>query len=297
MNKLLCLIFLLPLLAFAQDSEPVIEQAPGLTNASSSHDDHGTPALTTETTTADYTYINPRQSHWVTSFGFEGIEYELPWEYTGAKDRFREEKRKLYGGRLGFGREFHLGKGFMTATKVESFYMGTLFESAQTADPKVKIEFASTKDAGHIFGLEAVQSISYIFDMKTKNPFMDEWTYLYVEPFIEAGFGRARAYNAKKYSYDTFDASSPSTTYREEYSHRFEDDITNARIGAGVNFTSTTGYFLYLKATQNRYDVSERKSRGYQYPNGGSRTSLKGNIDNVDMDPVMVYAIGGGYKF
>ncbi len=76
---------------------------------------------------------------------------------------------------------------------------------------------------------------------------MDEWTYLTVEPYIEAGAGVASAYNRIAYAYDL-------GTVNEAYRQTMKDNLVNARIGAGINFTSTSGYFLYLRATHNRYD-------------------------------------------
>jgi hypothetical protein len=236
--------------------------------------------------------FNPRANHWLASFAFETMRYELPFErFRGEKEKIAPTKRSLWGGRIGFGREFHLGRGIMTATRLEGYYMGTLFEKARTADPEVSVEIGSVKDVGQILGGDISQSLSYLFDFKAKNPFMEEMTYLFMEPYVEAGIGRARALNQKKYFYDS------AGEVTEAFDQTFVDDLTNFRIGVGVRITSLYGYFLDLKTTMNKYDISERRSRGYVHPDGGSRDSLDRNISNADMDPVMVYSIGGGYKF
>lgn len=233
----------------------------------------------------------PRESHWYATFGFEAMEYDLPFQYVGDKEKYGPEKRQLYGGRLGFGGEIHLGAGFMTSTRIEGYYMGTLFEKAKTADPGLEDEdIATAKDSGQIYGADAVQTLSYLWDIRTRNPFMDTDSYVTIEPFVEAGIGRAQAWNKKDYSYNI-----PTQTV-EEYDQSFKDELTNVKIGGGINITSRKGFFLYLRATQNRYDITKRTTKGYGYPNGGSRTDVDPN-PSTKLDPIMVYSLGGGYKF
>lgn len=236
--------------------------------------------------------FNPRESHWYTTIAFEAMEYQLPFEYTGAKEKFNKEKRALYGGRIGFGGELYLGAGFMTSTRLEGYYMGTLFESAKTADPEIENEdLATIKDVGQIYGGDIVQTLSFMWELKTKNPLMDEMTYLMVEPFVEAGIGRAWAYNQKDYSWDTGGV-------KEEYDQSFTDELTNAKIGGGINFTSRQGFFLTLKVTQNRYDITKRKTKGYYYADGDlSPTPINDSDSNKDLDSIVIYSLGGGYKF
>jgi hypothetical protein len=237
----------------------------------------------------DKTQFNPRASHWYTTFGFEGMEYDLPFKYVGEKERFNAQKRQLYGGRIGFGGEIHLGGGLMTSTRLEGYYMGTLFESAKTAAPELDDEdVALVKDEGQIFGMDAVQTLSYLWDIKTYNPFMDTHSYLTIEPFIEAGIGRASAWNKKDYFYNADTV--------EEYDQSFKDELTNIKFGAGVNFTSNKGMFLYLKATQNRYDITKRTTKGYQYANGQTQAAVDPNA-STKLDAIMIYSLGGGYKF
>lgn len=275
---------------FAQDNdseaqEVKLEDAP--------QDVAATPALVSsaETDLGDERH-KPYASHWLTSFGFETSKYEVPFEFHGEKKNLNPKDQELSGGRLGFGGQIYLGAGFATTSKVEGYYQGTLFTKAINGGPNEKdVEFASTKRTGSLWGIDAVQSLSYIFEMKTRNPFMGEWTYLYVEPFIEAGVGKGFAYNSVDYKYLL-------VTANESYRSATSDEFTNAKIGAGVNFTSTSGFFLFLKITQNRYDVTDRKITGAVRPNlATTETSLKGSSKDVKLDPVTIYALGGGYKF
>lgn len=236
--------------------------------------------------------FNPRKGHWVTTFGFEGLEYEVPLEFIGVKETFKDETRQLYGGRLGFGREFYLGWGFNTTTKLEGFYVGTLFEKATNAGPEQEAEeYAYIKRTGQIYGGEINQSLGMVFDFHTKNPFLDQMTYMTLEPFVFAGFGRARTYNRLSYHYDT--------TIDEDYRATIEDSLNTTSVGGGFNLTSLTGFFLYLKATQYRYNVTKRREHGYSDPDGaGNRVDFNTTTtDDVDVKPTTIYAIGGGYKF
>lgn len=237
--------------------------------------------------------LNHHASHWLVSFGFEGLAYEVPFEFEGERKNFRPNNQELYGGRLGLGRQFYLGKGFVTSTKIEGYYVGTLFEKAVTAAPEEETQtFSFTKKTGQVFGGELVQSLGYMFNLKTKNPFLDEMTYLVVEPFIEAGIGIARAYNRTNYHYDTGPAN-----VQEDYHHRVNDELSSARLGVGLNFTANTGFYFYLKASQQRYDVLSRKEEGKIKQNSGSLAPFERKPNNVNLDPIMVYSFGGGYKF
>lgn len=239
-------------------------------------------------------YINPRASHWVTSFGFEGMVYETPFaqNFTAVEKQNFPQEKDMYGGRIGLGREFYIGAGLMTTSKIEGYYVGTLFSQKLNAGPEEENEvYANFKQTGNVWGFDASQAISFLFDMKTKNPIMEDWSYLTVEPFIEAGIGWAQAYNRVDYNYNL------NPTY-ESYKGTIRDSLLNARIGIGVNFTSRQGYFLYMKATQNRYDITERKIDETFKVNGGSLQDFPTVTDkDAKIDPVTIYAIGGGYKF
>jgi hypothetical protein len=102
-----------------------------------------TPVITTEAPKDDR-YINHRASHWVSTFAFEGMRYELPFDFEGVEKNVRERNENLYGGRLGLGGQLHLGKGFFTTSMVEGFYLGTLFTKSQEAGPQVEGEEAGS---------------------------------------------------------------------------------------------------------------------------------------------------------
>ncbi len=301
MNKLLlALLVLSPLLVYAADSAEFVSedndkkiQVEALAKTPVEEKPIEVPEVKPEqrmvTDALEKRDFTPRESHWYSTFGFEAMEYELPFQYVGQEERFTAEKRQLYGGRIGFGGELHIGAGLMTSTRLEGYYMGTLFESVQSADPGGPDEDVATiKDAGQIFGADAVQTLSYLWDFQAKNPFMDTYSYMTIEPFIEAGIGKAQAFNKKDYNYDT--------SIKEGYDQSFKDDLTNVKLGAGINLTSRQGFFLFLKATQNRYDIAKRTTKGFSKQDGQGQQQV-GSNPSTKLDPIMVYSLGGGYKF
>ncbi len=150
---------------------------------------------------------------------------------------------------------------------LEGFYNGTLFTKSQNAGPDDEDEEAgNVKRTSGFFGIDVSQNLGYIFEFRTKNPFMDEWAYLTFEPFIEAGLGVAKSYNKVRYNYDT---------------------------GTGVN-----GVRENYKRTINRYDVTERKIDTYSKLNGATGSNQPSTTDkDVKIDPVTMFTLGGGYKF
>lgn len=242
----------------------------------------GTPALIEREVKEDKDF-NPRKGHFISGFSFEGMKYDVPFKFEGQKQNFSPKGLELWGGRILIGSEIYLGGGFNTTTKLEGYYLGTLFARAQEYKD---IKFDFRKTTGQVYGIDLSQAIGYLFDMKTKNPILDEWAYLTVEPFIEAGIGKAYAYSRLNYSYQT--------NISESYKHRINDDLVNARIGGGVNFTSNEGYFFFLKATVNKYDILKRKS---EISSSQASLNTSGTEKNVKIDPVTIFAIGGGYKF
>lgn len=232
-----------------------------------------------------------RKSRWVSTFGFENMKYPTVFKFDGRKS-FKENDKELWGARLGFGGEIYLGGGFVTRSMVEGFYMGTLFSrvlNGGTFDSDVKYSY--TKQTGQIYGVDAAQSLGWMFDFKAKNPFMETMSYMTLETFVEAGIGKAYAYNRLNYSYDL-------TPTNEAYKLRVVDDLLNARIGGGFNLTANSGFFLTLKATINRYDITQRKSEGFTRPNGQiAQNPINETDKNAKIDPVVIYHLGGGYKF
>jgi hypothetical protein len=280
MNKLLILLLSLSSLLHAQENS---QGETPITNAD-------TPVMTTEVSQENKPF-DPRQGHWVSTFGFENLKYEIPSEFNGTSKSLSPVEQELWGGRLGFGKEFYLGAGFNTVTKLESYFVGTLFTGKKNlVEDNDDVDLSYIKKTGNVWGIDVVQSIGFLFDMKTKNPFLDEWAHLTVEPFIEGGVGMGWACHKLTYNYDLNSIS-------EAYRTRVCDNLINTRIGGGVNLTSNTGYFLFLKAFFNNYDVTKRKSKTYEMPNGGSVTNVTDSDSNVNIDPVITYSLGGGYKF
>lgn len=254
-----------------------------------------TPVITTEAP-RDNRYINHQKSHWITTFGFEGLKYELPFEFEGERRNVRDRDQELYGGRMGVGGQLYIGGGFFTTSTAEGFYVGTLTKNVQVADPNVEDEEAGTfKRTGGLYGVELAQNLGFMFEFRTKNPFMDEWAYLTIEPFVEAGIGVARAYNAVHYQYDT---GTSATGVQEKYKKRMSDELTNARVGAGFNLTGRTGFFMTAKVSVNRYDITKRKVDSYAQQDDGTITNPDTVTQkDVKIDPITVITIGGGYKF
>ncbi len=251
------------------------------------------PNLQVEAEIEDTKKFNPRKSHWVSTFGFESTKYEVlpdPYVFNGKKD-FSKRNQELWGMRLGFGGEIYLGAGFVTRSMVETYYVGTLFSRVLNGgDEDADIKFAYTKVTGQMLGADASQSLGFMFDFKTRNPFMGTMTYLSIEPYVEAGIGKAYAYNRTNYSYKL-------ATTDEAFKLRVRDDLLNARIGAGINLTSNQGFFLALKATVNRYEITNRKIDGYTQENVSGRTAISDSPKDAKIDPVVIYTLGGGYKF
>ncbi len=254
-----------------------------------------TPVITSEMPTDDR-YLKHRASHWLTTFNFEGMKYELPFNFEGSRRNFRTKDQELYGARLGIGGQLHIGKGLFTTSMLEGFYNGTLFTKSQNAGPDDEDEEAgNVKRTSGFFGIDVSQNLGYIFEFRTKNPFMDEWAYLTFEPFIEAGLGVAKSYNKVRYNYDT---GTGVNGVRENYKRTIRDDLTNARIGAGFNLTGRSGFFMQARVTINRYDVTERKIDTYSKLNGATGSNQPSTTDkDVKIDPVTMFTLGGGYKF
>lgn len=256
-----------------------------------------TPSLVTETEVDTNKRFNARSNHFLWGFGFEQTKYNVvpkTFEFDGRKD-FKNEDIELWGGRLGVGGELYLGLGFITRSMIEGYYAGTLFSRILNGGAEAEdVEFAYTKRTAQIVGVDASQSFGWMFDLKTKNPFMDEWAHLTIETFLEAGVGKAWAYNRTNYSYDTGTAP---TAARESYKLTVRDDILNARFGGGFHMASSQGFFLNLKAIINTYDITQRNSKGFIQENGNASTPINDKDKNAKIEPTLTYTLGGGYKF
>lgn len=239
--------------------------------------------------------FNHRKSHWIGSFNFETVKYNIPLAFDGASEEFKEKDRDLYGGRLGFGREFYLGAGFLFQGRVDGYYMGTLFEGIETADPEFPgTEVSNEKDVGSYYGADAIAHLGWMFDYKTRNPFLGDMAYLAMELFVEAGIGKGKSYQRKEYN---FDAASV-----DQYDFIMEDEFTTNSISGGINILSTSsGFYLTLRATQVNISLDKRDIREKKLEGGASGSSagsfVKRTDNSADIDPVTIFALGGGYKF
>jgi hypothetical protein len=221
------------------------------------------------------------------------MKYNLPFvQFTGDRKHIGERDQELYGARLGFGGQIYLGKGFFTTSMLSVFYNGTLFTKNQEAGPQVDgQQVGSIHRTSGFSGGDIAQQLGYMFEFKTKNPFMDEWARLTFEPFIEAGLGMGSSYNKVNYSYD-------SGVVNEKYKYTIEDKVTYAKAGGGFNMTAGNGFFFQVKAMVNTMDITERKTQGFTRKTTGAATIFAPTTDkNAKMDPVTVFTLGGGYKF
>lgn len=253
-----------------------------------------TPTLTTREMKPDRDFT-PYASHWIATFGFENMKYPTAYNFKGLRKEFKEDgEQDLWGGRLGFGGQLYLGAGLATTTRLEGYFLGSAFSKSKTAEPDANVVYAESQTTGQIFGGDIVQALSFMWDFKTKNPIMGTYHRLTLEPFVEVGVGVAQAFNRAKYRYQT--GAGSGTTVNESYYRTNEDALSNARIGAGFNITSTTGFFFFAKYTQSRFDITKRRTEGNETLVGVRTDYPKTEVD-AKIDPVSVIAIGGGYKF
>jgi hypothetical protein len=236
-----------------------------------------------------------REGHWLGTFAFEGMGYPLPFDFkeaTKPKYRFKEKDRGLYGVRMGFGREIYLGGGFMTSSRGELYYLGTLFEKKKyIEDNGTKLDFSFVKDSGQIYGGEVVQTLSYLIDFGAKNPIMEESSRLVFEPFVEGGLGIGKSYNKKNYEFKVAGQTD------ERYKQSYDDTLANIKLGLGFQITSSEGYFLTVKVSQNQYIATTRESKTYKKPDGAPGVSTSDKQSGVSLDQITMFTLGGGYKF
>jgi hypothetical protein len=243
-----------------------------------------TPALGQE----QLPQVLPLKSSWIFTFAGEQGRYHIPWNYTpptGATNlkSYSPDSRTFTGGRLGFGREFNPFGGLLMATKLEAYYMGTLFTSAQTASPEVDLDISSAKRSGQLAGADLVQTLGYSFPFSMRDLFFRQMTAMRFEPFAEVGLGRAWAFNKLQYS----DQRGPS------YEHTFRDVLSNMRMGFGFNLVSNQNYFMFVRASVNNYSITDR--RIHRQTQAGVDPTV--TQTDAEMAPIMIYSLGGGLKF
>jgi hypothetical protein len=129
-----------------------------------------------------------------------------------------------------------------------------------------------------------------MFDYQARNPFLGDMNYLAFELFVEAGMGRGRSINGKRYF---FDAATD-----EEYKVTFKDDFSTQVMSVGFNILSvSSGAFMYVRASRVTQSISERQVYGVSRPNGSPAVNFNIKSSEAKVDPLQILAIGGGYKF
>lgn len=266
--------------------------------------DKNTPPTATPAVVSEKVKVNTftaHESHWITTYAFEGTKYQTNYQYDGVKKDFKPGEQEIWGGRIGFGGEIYLGKGFVTTSKAEGYFLGTLFSKALNAGADLPIEYSSTKRTSQMYGIDFAQSLGYIFDVHVQNPFMEQKSIIYMEPFLEAGIGYGKAFNKINYVYDTSLGGGEVGTSGEpveSYRHKMDDNFVSQRVSAGMNITSSQGFFLQVKVTSSILDVTSRKEsvliKENTLPIGTTQVT---NSKNPKLDPIVIYTLGGGYKF
>jgi hypothetical protein len=234
----------------------------------------------------------PFKSHWFTSFGFDTVKYDPEMsDYDGLKRNFKDQIFEEYGARLGFGREIYLGGGVFTGLKVEGFYNSLLMNLNEPATrDNDDLIISETRKVGLIYGVQASMSLSKSWQAIFKNPILDERVILFIEPFVEGGLGYARAFHKIDYYFNV-----PATT-DEFYEMEVEDKLALAHVATGINLTSTSGYFFFLKGQALRTQITDRAIRGRSLVDGGAIENVSKN-ENSGGSTMMLYSLGGGYKF
>lgn len=242
--------------------------------------------------------INHRKSHWITNFNFEGTKYEVPFKFQdGIRQKINTKNHELWGGRLGVGRQIHLGGRMHTTTKTSAFFLGTVYQKVLNGGPDTpEAEAAYTKRSGGMYGVDATQALGMMFDFKTKNPFLGDVSYMVFEPYVEGGIGIGQAYQRINYHYDTGPAAGSTNGVQEDYRQTINDQLTYAKFGGGFNIVAESGFYFFMNATVNNFNISKRKSRTFTKLDDQTGSSSRDTDSNVTMSSV-VYALGGGYKF
>jgi hypothetical protein len=271
MNLLLaCLI---TLSAFAEESPP-----------------NAVPTVAADIDSESETF-NHRKSHWTTQFAFENLRYELPFNYDGGQRKFGVKDQDMWGMRMGFGREVYLGGGFLLGARLDGYYLGLLAQDDKVVK-KADVTVTSEKRTGQVYGADAILHLGWMFDYKTRNPFLGDMAFMSMELFVEGGVGRGNSYFRKDYFYEV------PTEPRDDYDIIIEDSYTTQRATVGANFLSTTsGFYFTLQATTLTLDVDKRKIRGKQQIDSGGIQAIGPGNGTADLDPITVFTFGGGYKF
>lgn len=226
---------------------------------------------------------HPQKSNWIMNVGFEGQGLPVERNFSGQRKSFDNKDEFLTGMRLGVGRDFYLGKGIVTRTQVEGYFVGTLFEPKKSIKGS-DLASSYTQKQGNIWGGEISQLLSYITEFNAPS-FMDEHKIkMYFEPFLEAGIGIGK-------SFFRFDYQMRGSI-NEDYRSVIDNNFVSQKFSIGVNLIGKNGYYFTMKASQVAHQVSDSKS--YERV-GGTRRDLDQKNDTINLS--YSYYLGGGYKW
>lgn len=227
---------------------------------------------------------NPKKSNWVSIFGLEAQGLPVERNYTGQNKSFSDKDELLTGARVGIGKDFYLGKGFITRTQVEGYFVGTLFEPKKSVGGGDTEQSFSQKQ-GNIWGAEISQALSYLTEFNAPAFMLDHNIKMYFEPFVEAGIGMGKSFFRFNYQMRT-------DSLNEDYRTQIDNSFISQKLSLGVNLISQNGYFFTIKASQLAHQVSDSKS--FERVNG-VRRDLDQKNDTINLS--YSYYLGGGYKW
>lgn len=232
----------------------------------------------------------PQKSNWVSTFGLEAQGLPLAKSFQGQAKNYQDSDELLSGARLGFGRDFHLFAGLTTRTQVEAYFVGTLFEPKKAVTNEDSNATSSySQKQGNIWGGEISQVLSYITEFSAPSFIGDHKLKMYFEPFLEAGIGMGKTNFRFNYTMNT-------DAINERYTKVLDNTFISQKLSVGMNFISTTGYFLTLKASQLAHQITD--SNSYEVVDlgtGGNRRDINQKDETVDFS--YSYYLGGGYKW
>ncbi|MFA7613253.1 MAG: hypothetical protein WCY48_03385, partial [Candidatus Caldatribacteriota bacterium] len=233
----------------------------------------------------DKTHIyNPNKSNWVSIFGLEAQGLPVERNYSGQNKSFSNKDEVLTGARIGIGRDFYLGKGFVTRTQIEGYFVGTLFEPKKSVGGG-DLERSFSQKQGNIWGGEVSQVLSYITEFNAPAFMLDHKIKMYFEPFIEAGIGMGKSFFRFNYQMRT-------DSLNEDYRTQIDNSFVSQKFSVGINLIAQNGYFFTMKASQVAHQISDSKS--FERVNGVKR-DLDQKNDTVNL--AFSYYLGGGYRW
>ncbi|MGK0368117.1 MAG: hypothetical protein ACI9QD_001258, partial [Thermoproteota archaeon] len=222
-------------------------------------------------------------------FEMTGLQYSPKISFVSKKEdvnrALQKENEVLPGINIGYAREMRIGKGFSWSFKLGGFYNKGWDEQVDIASADLDVAVKNLKKDMSVYGGETMVSLNYQF-----NAFG-----LTMQPFLQAGFGRALSKTNVSYEYEL-------STLIENYKDTIDEDINFAKFGLGLNFISNSGIYSYIALHQHNFEVINRKTDGTalsstNVSSPGSATATK--TDNAVSEASKYYAftLGFGYRF